>query len=185
MRRGELIIIRHGATDSPGTLNGRTDVGLAAVPAPLALEIGALWVSPARRARDTSQGLFPGVKAVVDDRLWEQDFGRWDGAAYADLPDIGTLSLAELAAFKGAGGESFHDMAARVRPALLEAAEQAMGQDRAVAVVAHAGVVRVALAMAMGVEAPALAFQIAYLGSTRLTCYPGGFAVTAVNERLA
>lgn len=184
LQSGELIIIRHGATDSPGTLNGRTDVGLAAVPEPVGLEIGALWVSPARRARATAVGLFPGVTAHEDERLWEQDFGVWDGRDLADIPDVGELSRAELAALKAEGGESFHDLVARVRPALEAASVLAMGMGRPVVVVAHAGIVRVALSMAMGVEAAALAFQIGHLGATRLTCYPGGFAVKAVNERL-
>lgn len=184
LRGGELIIIRHGATDSPGTLNGRTDVGLAATPKPLALEIGAVWVSPARRARETAAGLFPGIAPVEDARLWEQDFGVWDGRAFADIPDVGELSREDLAALRAEGGESFHDMVARVRPALEEAAALAQNTAHPVAVVAHAGIARVALAMAMGADAAALAYQIAHLGATRLTCYPGGFAVTAVNERL-
>ena len=76
------------------------------------------------------------------------------------------------------------DLVARARPALEDAASQAMELERPVAVVAHAGIVRVSLAMAMGAEAAALAFQIRYLGATRLTCSSGGFAGTAVNEQL-
>ena len=76
------------------------------------------------------------------------------------------------------------DMVARARPALEDAASQAMELERPVAVVARAGIVRVSLAMAMGAEAAALAFQIRYLGATRLTCSSGGFAVPAENEQM-
>lgn len=185
MSTGELIIIRHGPTVSPGTLNGRTDVSLAVRPAPVALDIAALWVSPAARARDTAMGLFPGVAQRQDHRLWEQDFGVHDGMAFADLPDTGRLSKAELADLMPEGGESFRDMVRRVRPALEEAASAARAETRPVAVVAHAGIVRVALAMALGDTPAALAFQVSHLGATRLTCFEDGFAITAVNERLA
>lgn len=185
MARAELIVIRHGETDSPGTLNGRTDVGLAARPGPVALAVDVVWSSPARRARDTAAGLFPGMAVHADARLWEQDFGVWDGRAFADIPDLGALSQAELADLKGDGGESFREMVSRVRPAIEEAARLAQGEDARIAIVAHAGTARAALAIAIGAEAAALAFQIAYLGATRLRCFPGGFAVTSVNEVLA
>ncbi len=185
MKRGELIVIRHGKTVSPETLNGRNDVALAQQPEPVSLKIGALWVSPAIRARETAAGLFPDHKQKIDARLWEQDFGVMDGMAFADLPDIGVLSKPELADLKAEGGESFHDMAARAEPALREAAALALDSDAPVAVVAHAGIVRVALAMAMEAAPAALAYQIAYEGATRLSCFEGGFAVTAVNERLS
>ncbi|MGR3513723.1 MAG: histidine phosphatase family protein [Paracoccaceae bacterium] len=177
--------MRHGKTVSPGTLNGRTDVALAARPAPVTLEPFAVWVSPARRARETAAGLFPKAAIKADDRLWEQDFGRFDGVAFADLPDLGALSKADLADHTPEGGESFQDMAARATPALREAADLALGAERPVVVVAHAGILRAALAMAMEAPAAALAFQIDYLGAVRLLCLDDGFAIMAVNERLS
>ncbi|MEM9321104.1 MAG: histidine phosphatase family protein [Pseudomonadota bacterium] len=184
MAAGELIVIRHGMTVSPDRLNGRTDVALAEPPNPVVLVPTALWASPAIRAQDTATGLFPGVELRADERLWEQDFGAIDGTPFRDLPDIGVLSKADLADLRAKGGENFHDMVARAEPALREAAMLARGADGPVVLVAHAGIVRVALAMAMGNAAAALSFQISYLGATRLTCYASGFAVTAVNEQL-
>lgn len=166
------------------TLNGRHDVALAAPPSPSTMEIAGLWVSPAKRARATAAGLFPDQPQKVDARLWEQDFGQWDGLPFAELPDVGTLSKDALADLKAEGGENFHDMARRAEPALREAARLAMAAPLPIAVVAHAGIVRVALAMAMGDAAAALAFQISYEGATRLTCSQGGMAITAVNATL-
>lgn len=185
MREAELILIRHGPTLRPEALHGRTDIGLKARPAPVSLEIEGLWVSPAARARETAMGLFPGATPREDARLWEQDFGSWEGMLYSDLPDVGALPRDELAVLTGEGGESFSSMVARVRPALEEAASEAIGRGSRVAVVAHAGTVRAALTLAMGEVSAALAFQIAHLGATRFRCYPGGLAVTAVNEVLA
>lgn len=178
-------MIRHGPTNSPDRLNGRTDVGLAVRPDAVSLEVSALIVSPARRARETAAGLFPGLPPLEDPRLWEQDFGVWEGRPFAELPDVGALSKPELADLKAEGGENFHDMAARAGPAIFEAAQRAMEAERPVALVAHAGIVRVALSLALESASAALAFQIEHFGATRLTCYDGGFAVTAVNERLA
>ena len=95
------------------------------------------------------------------------------------------MSKLELADLKAEGGESFHDMVARARPAILEAADVAMAADKPVALVAHAGIVRVALSLALESASAALAFQIDHFRATRLTCFDGGFAVTAVNERLS
>ena len=178
----ELILIRHGATDRPGHLCGRTDVGLkdvTALPDYSDLEdVEGVWVSPARRARDTAQGLWPGRSFNEDARLWEQDFGDWDGLPYADVPDVGALENFELAELAGPGGESFSQVVARVAPALIELA----AQDRRVAVVAHAGVIRAALALATLDVAGALAFEIDHLSVTRLRGLGGTqFSVISVN----
>lgn len=178
----ELILIRHGATDRPGHLCGRTDVGLYEVPyLPMGsdlVDVEGLWVSPARRARETAQGLWPGRTFNEDERLWEQDFGEWDGLAYADVPDVGTLENHQLAELAGPGGESFADLVSRVAPVLVELA----AQERTVAVVAHAGVIRAALALATLDVAGALAFEVDHLSVTRLRCLGGtAFSVISVN----
>ena len=180
----ELILIRHGETDSPGALNGRTDVGLAERPTALTFDPGTLWSSPAKRALETAGGLFPGQAVKQDHRLWEQDFGAWDGVPFDALPDTGNLSLEELAVLQPEGGESHKQMLARISPALQEAIQVAVSSDTRVTIVAHAGTVRAALFLAMKSEAAPLAFQIAHLRATRFRCYPGGLAVRSVNEVL-
>ena len=65
------------------------------------------------------------------------------------------------------------------------AAELARDGDAPVVVVAHAGTVRAALALALGDAAPALAFEVGHLRATRLRCHALGFAVMSVNEPLA
>ncbi|MCG6883310.1 MAG: histidine phosphatase family protein [Silicimonas sp.] len=181
----ELILIRHGATVAPGRLNGRTDVALATRPGPVALVPDGLWVSPATRARETAAGLFPGLAMREDARLWEQDFGDWDGRDYSDLPDLGEMSREALADHAGGGGESFRAMVTRVRPALEEAAEIAWAGKSRMVIVAHAGTVRAALALALEDTASALAFEVGHLAATRLRCHASGFAVAAVNEPLS
>lgn len=181
----QLILIRHGPTDRPGRLCGRTDVGLAAdavFPSAAALgSVDRLIVSPARRAVETAAGLWPGMARVEDARLWEQDFGAWEDMPYKELPDVGVLSRAELADLTGPGGESFRDVVARTRPAFEEAA-QAAGT---VAIVCHAGVIRAALASALEAEEAGMAFEIDHFSVTRLRCLDGGgYSIRSVNESL-
>ena len=80
------------------------------------------------------------------------------------------------AAHRPPGGESFLDVCQRIGPAVREMA--AAGD---VTVVAHAGTVRAALALAVGPTA-ALAFEVAPLSVTRLRALPGGgWAIAEVN----
>ncbi len=180
----ELILIRHAPALTGGRLCGRVDVPAALDDAPALArtaralrDVADVITSPALRCRQTAAALFPALDPPSDPRLWEQDFGAEDGLAYADLPDLGPLSLEALAARQPAGGESFAQMVARVRPALL-----ALGAPGGpVAVIAHAGTVRAGLALAMGSAPAALAFEIAPLSLTRLRAYDGGFSVISVN----
>ena len=103
-RATELILIRHAPALTGGRLCGRTDVAAdlsdATAIAGLARAIGAVdrvVSSPAERCRTTAEALWPARPVLQDQALWEQDFGAWEGLAFADIPDLGPLSRAELA----------------------------------------------------------------------------------------
>lgn len=187
----DLLLIRHAPADHGGRLCGRTDVaallppeGVLSAARDLLAGCACHVTSPALRCRQTAGALFPGGSAGEDARLWEQDFGEEDGRPFAELSDLGPLSHETLATRRPPGGESFADMAARARPALLSLAQEArLGGP--VAVVAHAGTVRAGLALALGVVAPALAFEVAPFSMTRLRCFAGGISIASVNEVLA
>lgn len=180
----ELILIRHAPALNGGRLCGRTDVAAdlsdAAAVAATARALGRpvrLVVSPALRCRQTAGALWPDLAAISDPRLWEQDFGRWDGRPLADLPDLGPLSRAELAAHRPPEGESFADLCARVAPAIA-----AIAAEGPATIVAHAGIVRAALALALGDGAAGLGFQVAPLSVTRLVALGGGhWSIGSVN----
>ncbi|KEO60727.1 histidine phosphatase family protein [Thioclava indica] len=181
----ELILIRHAPALDGGCLAGRRDVGAripdADVLDRLRARIGTarLVVSPALRCMQTLGALWPDQEAQQDMRLWEQDFGEWEGVAYCDLPDLGPLSNSDLATHRPPRGESFADLCLRVRPALTDLA----GQGGRIAVIAHAGVVRAGLAHALGSIPAALAFQVAPLSITRLIATGGGgWSVACVNQ---
>lgn len=168
-----LLIARHAPLSTPG-LAGRRDVAADCSDLTgldwLRGQIGTaqLWSSPALRCRQTCAAM--GLQPRIIEALWEQNFGIWeqDGA-----PDLGPLSPDALAAHRPEQGESFLDMAARVQPVL----NAVQGE---VALLAHAGTVRAALALVVG--AAALSFQIAPLSLTALSRYPGGWAVEYVNR---
>jgi len=175
-----LILIRHAPSRSAGRLAGRLDVAaqlpegpalaqaqrrLAALPG---LPVRVLS-SPARRCRESAAALCPGMAFTQDARLWEQDFGAWEGQESAALPDLGPLSRDETAAFRPPGGESFLDLAARAGAALAEIA--AAGPAL---IFAHAGIVRAALGLALGHAPLGLAFEVAPLSATLLRALPGG-----------
>lgn len=180
----EILLIRHAPARHGGCLAGRRDVAADLPPEArlkaLRAAVGAarLLASPARRCVETALALWPeGAGLATDARLWEQDFGAWEGRAFADLPDLGALAPAALAAHVPPGGESFAALCARTAPALC-----GLGPGR-VAIVAHAGTVRAALALATGSVAGALAFQVAPLSLTRIFMLPGGqWSVAEVNR---
>lgn len=157
-----------GRTDRPADLSDRA--GLArlaqALPAVPAL------CSPALRVRQTAAAL--GLTPRSDAALWEQDFGAWDGLSPAEVPDLGRLSAADLAAHRPPGGESFVDLCARVWPAL-----GAIEGDHVI--VAHAGVIRAALAMALGTVSAGLAFRIDAPSLTQVQRAGDVWAICRVN----
>ncbi|NNE89092.1 MAG: histidine phosphatase family protein [Silicimonas sp.] len=184
----ELILIRHGATAVPDRLAGHTDVGLSdtqpdALPSLVKTlaPIDQVIASPAQRCVQTAELIWGQGDWPQDARLWEQDFGAWENIPHAELPDIGDLDQDALARHRPPQGESFLDVCARVEPALKDAAAQA-AKGRPLAIVAHAGVIRAALAMALGNPAHCLLFEVAPLSITRLRCLPDArFSIIATN----
>lgn len=170
----ELYLIRHAPKLDDGRMAGRRDVDsdcsdLAAFAA-LRARMGAVddvITSPARRCLQTAAALLPHMPSTQDPRLWEQDFGQWEGLAYGDLPDLGPLSTAEIAAHRPPSGESFNDLCARALPAL-------QGLRGKVAIVTHAGVIRAALGWALGRQEAGLTFQVASLSVTKITVLADG-----------
>ena len=182
----EIMLIRHAPALTEGRMAGRRDVASdcsdALAFAALRGAVGVVdhWrISPALRCVQTAAVLWPDVAPSQDARLWEQDFGAWEGVAFADLPDLGVLTGAVLAAHRPPEGESFLDLYDRVTPALAEAA--ALGGR--VVIIAHAGVIRAALGLALGAAELGLAFQVAPLSLTTIVALPGGaFSIAGVNR---
>lgn len=125
---------------------------------------------------------------VIEPDLVEQNFGRWQGKSWMELeaakdPDLAAFwnDPAEAAPPEG---ESFALVCARVRRALNRLSVQLAGRD--VVAVVHAGTVRAALALALGLEpAQALRFAVQPLSLTRLDVTADGWRVECVNVTAA
>lgn len=149
-----MIFLRHPVPDAaPGLCYGRTDLGLgqgAAAQIDTALKSVPrglpIITSPARRCLALSLPLAErdGMTPVQDHRLWEMNFGDWEGMMWDDIPRNqsdpwaeDTLNLAPP------GGESFAAVCSRVENALAAAPMDAI-------IVAHAGVIRAAQMIFLG-----------------------------------
>lgn len=173
-----LKLVRHAPPLTGGRLAGRRDVDadctdLAAF-TKLRRAIGApgqVICSPAQRCQQTATAL-GFASALLDEKLWEQNYGCWEGMRYEDLPDLGRLTTGELAAFCPEGGESFNEMAARAVSVFEQLRHDTL-------IIAHAGTVRAALSMVTGPSA--LSFQIDPLSLTVLCRGTDSWAVETVN----
>ena len=187
MRR--VLLIRHASTAAVRRAAFPVDepldaAGLASARA-LAGRLGRgdALCSPARRARETASAA--GLRATVDERLGECDFGAWAGRTLADVhaadPAAAGAWMTDPAACPH-GGESLAALLARVGGWLDE---QAARDARAIAVT-HGGVVKAAVVRALA--APAEAFwrvDVAPLALTELHAHDGRWTVARVNAAVA
>lgn len=174
-------LIRHGPTEAPGLLLGRTDPAPspAAWPQLARQTEGRAWsaivTSPLARCRTLAKALADErrLSPRIDADWQELDFGDWDGIPVETLradPDI-AMRLDALYAQTNAScppnGESWRALETRIARALSALFEQDAAED-AVAVITHGGPIRAALSLACGLPfVHTWAFRIDY--GTRIT----------------
>ena len=167
-----LLVIRHGETDwnASGRLQGRQDIPLNARGRAQAQAVGlalrerhdittlACLSSPLQRASETLDLILAQFSAAPralgrDARLAEKAFGDWEGldmpTIAARYPEQHACRAREPYTFRVANGESYADVAERVRP-LLEAL------DGPTLLVAHGALIR-SLLVATGLASPEVA----------------------------
>jgi alpha-ribazole phosphatase len=97
-----------------------------------------VWTSPAQRCAEVGRHLRrAGFVHRIDERLWELDFGAWDGIPWADI-GWGEVEQWEagFAHHRPGGGESLAMLIERARGFLAERASSGGGP---VLIVGHAG----------------------------------------------
>lgn len=128
--RQMIFVVRHGETEwnAVNKVLGRTDIPLNNKGMEQAyelarslkdLKIDIFLCSPLCRARQTADAISneTGIRYKIDDRLIEQDFGKFEGVNRFD----GGYQEAKREYFaRYPGGESYFDLAARVFPLLKE-----------------------------------------------------------------
>jgi len=148
----EVYLIRHTTpVFEPGLIYGRTELllhvdfesELTAVRSQLATNFEITYSSPAFRCTELAQALSPAY--VVDSRLQELDFGEWEGKTW-DTVDQQALHawMDDYVNVCPPGGESMMQMYTRVK-AFWE--DLGKSGHRKVAVVTHAGVIRLILSI--------------------------------------
>jgi alpha-ribazole phosphatase len=153
-----LLLIRHAETDMAGRFCGHSDPELnelgrqqlAGVVDRLSEHaIRRIYTSDLRRAQQTAEAIasYFGIGFEVRPGLREIHFGLWEGLSWSEIemrdPDLAKKWLEEYPNCTAPGGESIQEFECRVRAEsafLLAAAAECP-----IAVVAHAGFVRVLL----------------------------------------
>ena len=162
-----LLLIRHaavesselplllGATDLPAGPQGLRDLQrLAGVLA--GFDPGAWFCSPLLRARQSMARLGEfceaAREAVVDERLREINFGRWEMRSFPEIADLDQDLIPAWAEYEGftfPGGEAVATFCERVASVLADLRASAY---REIAVVAHGGVIRTLICLALGLS---------------------------------
>ena len=192
-RMTRLLLIRHAEPDEAarGRCYGRLDVGLS--PTGLAsaerlaeslraVELDAVYVSPRLRAVQTAAAL--DTPRTVDDRLRELDFGHFEGRTYDEIereqPEFFRSWMETPTLVRFPGGESYADLRERVSAALDDIVTANDG--RTVALVSHGGVIRAALAVALGLpDDRAFALALGYARISIVDVFDGTPIVRLVN----
>ncbi len=192
-----VLLVRHGTTGTTGkVLPGRApglhlaDSGLAQADAAAARvamlkRVDAVYSSPLERARETAAPIARarGLRVRIERGLLECDFGDWTGAelkALAKLPEWATVQRYP-SGFRFPNGESFVEMAARVRTAVATLAARHAGG--VVVAVSHADPIKAVVADALGTHLDL--FQRIVISPCSVTAIlygAGGPAVLTVNH---
>lgn len=157
-------LLRHGETEIPGRLLGRTDAPLAQAGWERfarqtdGRHFDGIVASPRQRARLPAEALASarGLPIRIDEDWAELDFGDWDGRALGELNADAEIAAALKALYQsdacaGApGGEGWPALGMRVERAIDRLF--AFGADSHVLVSTHAGPMRAALARACGLS---------------------------------
>ncbi|MFJ3892183.1 MULTISPECIES: histidine phosphatase family protein [unclassified Streptomyces] len=195
---GDLFLVRHGETEwsRSGRHTGSTDVPLTAkgreearglVPLIRSHRVGAAFVSPLQRARETAELIgLTDVRIDVDLREW--DYGGYEGITTVEIqrtrPDWFLFTDGVPPGPPGHPGESPEQVGRRADRALAKADAALANTEGVVVLVAHGHFLRVLTARWLGLppEKGAL-FQLATGTLCRLGTEHGRPVIAAWNVR--
>lgn len=139
--------------------------------------LDAIYASPMLRVQQTLAPLAEktGLKPVIIPSLREVDFGDWTGYRWDGVQEhfgVSAFDWLEIIESKGIpNGESAAELAQRVQPALLKVLHD--NPHKRVAVFCHGGIIRVILALMLGVPLRQMAhFNIEYGSITVVEVQP-------------
>jgi alpha-ribazole phosphatase/probable phosphoglycerate mutase len=157
-----VFFIRHAETEMAGRYCGHSDPELNAQGraqlTKLALLLSTetfetIYSSDLRRAKSTAQAIAAGrsTPRVLRPALREIDFGDWEGMSWEQIeqldPDYAQKWMADYPNLPAPSGESFHAFETRILDEVSALLDRSRGP---IAVVTHAGVLRVVLRHLLG-----------------------------------
>ena len=158
-----LLLVRHATAQGNGRFQGQrnvplTDTGRRELPLLVKkcskYPVRVIYSSDLRRACETAEAIAQefGLELKTRSELREMSFGTWEGLSWKQVtscfPDAARLWLERFPRHTIPGAESFSSFKRRVAQAVREIVRANPG--RCVVIVSHAGVIRVALARALG-----------------------------------
>ena len=196
-RPTRILLVRHGETaeNASGVFQGQAGRGLNEVGRAQAerlrerlapLPIDAFYASDLQRARETAAILRGAEDGIVLDRaLREVDVGDWTGLTYVEVEE---RFPEEFAAWRDGldvrrgGGETYAELAARVRGALERIADDHPGQR--LCVVSHGAAIKSVVASLLELG-DAGRRALGPIGNTAVTARErrrGGFRIDVLND---
>ena len=157
-----IYLLRHGQTPQAGTYTGSTDVELSTAGREQitslasvlqAIDFDHCFCSPLVRCRQTLSLLDLSSETSFTESLREIDFGSWEGLSFEQIekayPDQLRDWVSKAEAFRFPGGEKIDDFNSRIISWFNNLLTK---QFNRVLIVAHGGVIRVALCHLLGIE---------------------------------
>ena len=191
-----LVLVRHATAEGDGRFQGQADVPLSSAgrrQLPTLCrklrpyKITVAYASDLRRARWTAAFAARrlGVRLEIRAGLREMDFGKWQGLSWEQVVEQSSQFarrwVKQFPQGRIPGGERFAQFKARVRRELRAIA--AANPAQSVLVVTHAGVIRVALAGALGMpDGNLFRFAVDPCGLSVLDHFRHGVVVRCVND---
>lgn len=161
-----VVLVRHAAVAEASSFLGQRDVALSPVGRRQLRNLGAklskygiqaIYSSDLQRARSTAVAAARklGLDVEIRKGLREMHFGSWEGLSWRQIvrrfPGLARRWQQRFPYQVVAGAERFEQFSRRVRRVLRDIVSRNIG--RCVLVVTHAGVIRAALASALGIPA--------------------------------
>lgn len=192
-----LLLVRHGEVvrRGQGTFLGFTDLGLsnrgkrqvqALAEYLKGVSLDQAYASDLKRAVDSARSICQdrSIKPVTRPDFREMNMGDWDGKSWEEIkkknPGIKSLFFYDLKNFYFPGGENWTQFRSRILKGLKTLLKENQGKD--ILLVAHAGVNRIILAQALGLQFKNMFFMDqGYACLNIIECYGNSSKVTLMN----
>jgi alpha-ribazole phosphatase len=194
----KLLLVRHGLTEwnDDGRFQGQADIPMnptgsqqvQALANRLSKEaLDLIYTSDLQRTIETARAVaaFHTCPMIVDTRLREIRFGKWEGKTYAEIArdDSETLHAWETRSpqASGPGGETLAQLAGRIQSFLDDLGQAAA--EKTVLIVSHGGALQIMLCLLLGLSPNHYwQFRLSQASLTEVRLSPAGTVLHHLND---